>query len=997
MPTPIWSSPETTSVNRLPMLNIAHLMSISLDGQWNFQLLDRADQDPSKRWQSITVPGLWTMVDGEQPFGDKPIYTNTQMPFDQLPPSVPLDNPTGVYEREFSLPSSWKNKRVVLSIGGFESLAILTINGREVGVAKDSRLASEFDITDFITNGSNRVQIRVIKWSDSTFIEDQDQWWHGGITRSVKLFATEYVFIERLYATPGLEKNNKVGTLNIRAHINSINEEEIAGYRLKVKVIGVKGAEASATVTNQKAPNWTQKSATEKQAGDDFFLGTYWDGNMPKDKYQAYLATEPIIPGPLELNIKVPSASPWSAESPSLYDVEYQLIDPSGQVIEVTTQRIGFRSVEIKGCDLRVNGARVMIYGINRHDFNRRSGRVLSRELMRQDLLELKRWNFNAIRTSHYPNDPAFLDLCDELGFYVVGEANIESHAFQNTLCDDQKYLNAWVDRVARMIQRDIHHASVILWSLGNESGSGINHRAAAAYARSFDPTRPLHYEGAIRGNWTTGHDITDVVVPMYPDISAIISYAKSKKADRPLIMCEYSHAMGNSNGTLSEYWQAIHSLPTLQGGFIWEMWDHGLDQRLEDGSIRSAYGGDFGEAKHDGNFCCDGMFFPDRSPKPALSEFKYIASPIEIKAKNLKSGRFEIFNKNFFVNLSDYKLKYEVTVNGKASSSGEVKLGLVKPRQSKPFTLPAQVLKGDGSVGERFINFSLTLASSKPWAHIGHEVTWEQIALVSKPLPKIKSAKSKMQYVNSQGQIQVPFGQIAPALTLWRAPTDNDLIGHISQRWDEWGVRKLELESSKVLRTGTNTKITNLWRAQGGAAIKHIQLVESVDSGFRVSETVTLPKELNDLARVGINFEVDGALNNFTYFGIGPNETAPDRKIGKVHRYSSTVDQQYVPYVKPQENGGHIGMRWFSLTNQSGHGLYFQLDKPRMVTVTPIRSEDLANATHNVFVNPSGNTVITIDGAHRGIGTASCGPDTLAKYLIKPGTYKWSWSVVTF
>ena len=972
-------------------------MSISLDGQWNFQLLDRADQEPSKRWQSITVPGLWTMVDGEQPFGDKPIYTNTQMPFDQLPPSVPLDNPTGIYEREFSLPSSWKNKRVVLSIGGFESLAILTINGREVGVAKDSRLASEFDITDFITNGSNRVQIRVIKWSDSTFIEDQDQWWHGGITRSVKLFATEYVFIERLYATPGLEKNNKVGTLNIRAHINSINEEEIAGYRLKVKVIGVKGAEASATVTNQKAPNWTQKSATEKQAGDDFFLGTYWDGNMPKDKYQAYLATEPIIPGPLELNIKVPSASPWSAESPSLYDVEYQLIDPSGQVIEVTTQRIGFRSVEIKGCDLRVNGARVMIYGINRHDFNRRSGRVLSRELMRQDLLELKRWNFNAIRTSHYPNDPAFLDLCDELGFYVVGEANIESHAFQNTLCDDQKYLNAWVDRVARMIQRDIHHASVILWSLGNESGSGINHRAAAAYARSFDPTRPLHYEGAIRGNWTTGHDITDVVVPMYPDISAIISYAKSKKADRPLIMCEYSHAMGNSNGTLSEYWQAIHSLPALQGGFIWEMWDHGLDQRLEDGSIRSAYGGDFGEAKHDGNFCCDGMFFPDRSPKPALSEFKYIASPIEIKAKNFKSGRFEIFNKNFFVNLSDYKLKYEVTVNGKASSSGEVKLGLVKPRQSKPFTLPAQVLKGDGSVGERFINFSLTLASSKPWAHIGHEVTWEQIALVSKPLPKIKSAKSKMQYVNSQGQIQVPFGQIAPALTLWRAPTDNDLIGHISQRWDEWGVRKLELESSKVVRTSTNTKITNLWRSQSGVAIKHIQLVESVDSGFRVSETVTLPKELNDLARVGINFEVDGALNNFTYFGIGPNETAPDRKIGKVHRYSSTVEQQYVPYVKPQENGGHIGMRWFSLTNQSGHGLYFQLDKPRMVTVTPMRSEDLANATHNVFVNPCGNTVITIDGAHRGIGTASCGPDTLAKYLIKPGTYKWSWSVVTF
>ena len=997
MPTPIWMSPETTSVNRLPMLNIGHLMSISLDGNWNFQLLDRADQEPSKRWQSIPVPGLWTMINGEQPFGDKPIYTNVQMPFDHLPPTVPTDNPTGIYEREFSLSSSWKSKRVVLSIGGFESVAILYINGEEVGVAKDSRLASEFDITSFLRSGSNKVRIKVIKWSDSTFIEDQDQWWHGGITRSVKLFATEDVFIERLYTTAGLDKNNKVGTLKIRAHINSINEADITGYRLKVKVIGIKSAEASATVINRKAPNWTEKSAAEKKAGDDFFHATYWDGNMPKAAYEAYLATEPIIPGPLEMDIKVSPILPWSAESPTLYDVEYQLIDPSGQVIELTTQKIGFRSVEIKGKDLLVNGQRVMIYGINRHDFNPQSGRVLSRELIRQDLLELKRWNFNAIRTSHYPNDPAFLDLCDELGFYVIGEANIESHAFQNTLCDDQKYLNAWVDRVARMIQRDIHHCSVILWSLGNESGSGINHRAAAAYARSFDSSRPLHYEGAIRGNWSIGHDVTDVVAPMYPSIAAITSYAKSKKADRPLIMCEYSHAMGNSNGTLAEYWQAIETLPALQGGFIWEMWDHGLNQRLDDGSIRSAYGGDYGEIKHDGTFVCDGMFFPDRSPKPALHEFKYIASPIRITAKNLKSGKFEIFNKNFFINLSDMLLRYEVSVNGKVSSSGSVKLGLVKPRQSKLFTLPAQVLKSDGSVGERFINFSLTLAVSRPWAHVGHEVAWQQIALASKPLPKIKSSKKKVQYVNSEGVIQVPFAQVAPALTLWRAPTDNDLIGHIAEKWERWGVRDLSLKSSKVTRSDANVKIANLWQSEAGILIKHLQLLEPIDSGFRVSETVILPKVLDDLARVGINFEVDGALNNFTYFGVGPSESAPDRSIGKVHRYNSTVASQYTGYIKPQENGGHVGMRWFSLTNQSGHGLYFQLDKPRMVTVTEMRSKDLASATHNVFVKPSGNTVITIDGAHRGVGTASCGPDTLAKYLIKPGTYKWSWSVVTF
>ncbi len=994
---PVWISPETTSVNRLPMLNIGHLMSISLDGDWNFQLLDRPDQEPSKRWQSIPVPGLWTMINGQQPFGDKPIYTNVQMPFPQLPPAVPAENPTGVYEREFSLPSSWKNKRVVLSIGGFESVAILSINGKEVGVAKDSRLASEFDITDYLNGGSNRVQIKVVKWSDATFIEDQDQWWHGGITRSVKLFATEYVFIERLYATPGLEKNNKVGTLRVRAHINSINEADISNYKLRVKVQGVKNAEATATVINRKAPQWTEKSAAERQAGEDFFLGTYWDGNMPKANYEAYLATEPEIPGPLDFEIRVPGISPWSAESPSLYDVEYELIDPNGQVIEVTSQKIGFRRVEVVGNELLVNGAPVIIYGINRHDFNRQTGRVLTRDLMRQDLLELKRWNFNAVRTSHYPNDPAFLDLCDELGFYVVGEANIESHAFQVTLCDDQKYLNAWVDRVARMVQRDIHHSSVILWSLGNESGAGLNHRAAASYARFFDPSRPLHYEGAIRGNWTHNYDLTDVVCPMYPNISAIVSYAKSKKADRPLIMCEYTHAMGNSNGTLAEYWEAIENYKGLQGGFIWEMWDHGLDQTLEDGTVRSAYGGDYGETKHDGNFVCDGMFFPDRSPKPALQEFKYLAAPVKITAKSLKTGKFEIFNKNFFVDLRNFKLRYEVTVNGKTTVSGDVKLPAVKPRNKAVFGLPASALKVDATPGDRFVNFSLVLASSTPWSHIGHEVAWYQIALPSKPLPRAKLAKQPASFVNEEGSIILPFGEVAPRLNLWRAPTDNDAIGRISEKWDEWGLRNLHRESSKVTKRGAVTRIDHLWKTSTGITIKHKQTVESVESGLRVTDEITLPKILNDVARVGINFELNGGLDQYTYFGTGPAETMPDRSIGKVHRWSSTVAQQYVPYVKPQENGGHMGVRWFTLTNQTNHGLYIQLDKPRMVTVTPMRSADIADATHNVFLQPCGNTVVSIDAVQRGVGTASCGPDTLPKYKIKPGIHKLTWTVITF
>jgi beta-galactosidase len=483
----------------------------------------------------------------------------------------------------------------------------------------------------------------------------------------------------------------------------------------------------------------------------------------------------------------------------------------------------------------------------------------------------------------------------------------------------------------------------------------------------------------------------------MYPNISAIISYAKSKKATRPLIMCEYSHAMGNSNGTIAEYWDAVHSLKGLQGGFIWEMWDHGLNQRLEDGTIRSAYGGDYGEIKHDGNFVCDGMFFPDRSPKPALQEFKYIAAPVKISAKNLKTGRFEIFNKQFFNDLREFKLRYEITVNGKVVLTGDAKLPVVKARKSAIFTIPVKSLKAGDGVGERFINFNLESSVSKPWSHMGTEVSWSQFALPSKPLPKAKPAKEGRNYVTQDGVILLPSSEVAPKLTLWRAPTDNDLIGHIAEKWDNWGLRELARSIVQVTHKGATTRITTTWRTGAGVTLKHQQVVESVVDGIRVTETVTLPKQLDDVARIGINFELSGDLDQLVYFGTGPSETMPDRAIGKIQRWSSSVAEQYVPYIKPQENGGHVGVRWFSISNRTNHGLYFQLDKPRMVTVTPYRSTDLADATHNVFVNKSGNTIVTIDAAHRGVGTASCGPDTLDKYRIKPGLYKWSWTALTF
>ena len=979
------------------MLNIEHFEQISLDGTWRFQLLHSPTEKLGKRWASITVPGLWTMQEPSDVFFDKPIYTNTQMPFEEHPPFVPAENPTGIYERDFDVPKSWNGKRIVLQVGGYESVALVYINGQEVGLTKDSRLAAEFDVTQFVQSGNNVLRIDVVKWSDATFIEDQDQWWHGGITRSIKLFATNKVFIERFKSVAGLEKDGTTGTLSIEADLGSLDNLSTDGYTLRASITElpkVKVANLSQTVKNFSSPKWTERDADLKKRSDDYFHGKYWDGKLPADAKAAIMENEPWPHGKVILETRIPKVNPWSAEVPNLYTLHIELIDPNGAVIEVSQQRIGFRSILIKGQDFLVNGQPVIFYGINRHDFNRFTGRALTRDDMRQDLLELKRWNFNAVRTSHYPNDAAFLDLCDELGFYVIGEANIESHAFISSICNDTKYLTAFVDRVGRMVQRDIHHPSVVMWSLGNESGAGTNHEAAAAYARSFDPSRPLHYEGGIRGNWMGSHSLTDVIAPMYPTINAIKEYAKSPKADRPLIMCEYSHAMGNSNGTLAEYWEVIESTRGLQGGFIWEMWDHGPVQTMADGSKRNAYGGDYGETKHDGNFCCDGMVFPDRTAKPALHEFKALAAPAVITGVKPATGQFKIFNKNFFKDLSEYQLQWSITCDGVIQDGGVVKLPKVAPRKSVNFKVSSKKLAKGTARGERFITFSLVCVATTPWALPMSEVGWSQIALPSTALTPAKKVREIGDVVDEHGQIILPYGIVAPSVSLWRAPTDNDRIGHIASKWERYGIREISRTDCVVRQTATSIKVANTWETSTGVSFKHTQLITPVVGGFSVKESVTIPKAFDDLARVGTLFELDGSLSDLVYFGTGSHESYPDRKIGRIARYVSTVAAQYTPYVRPQENGGHAAVRWFEVTDAAGNGLRFAMGKPAQVSVTPNRDGELADATHDVEVKACGNTVVHIDTAHRGVGTASCGPDTLDKYIINTGVHTWEWTV---
>jgi beta-galactosidase len=959
-----WSSPETSSVNRLPMLNIEHIEKISLDGTWRFQLLKNPEAPLAKKWSEIPVPGLWTMQPKSTVFFDQPIYTNIKMPFTEVPPNVPAINPTGVYERQFEIPTLWERKRIVLVIGGAESMAVIYVNGKEVGMSKDSRLAAEFDVTSFVHVGRNTVRILVPKWSDATYLEDQDHWWHGGITRSIKIYATAEVFIGKLHTTAGFDVKSKVGTLKIDVGISATNLATVVGYSFRSHIAECEGT-----------PGSTFARTISDARGGDFHFES-----------------------------RVAGIQPWSAEEPRLYTLVHELVDPQGVVVEMTSQIIGFRDVRISRNQFLVNGQPVMFYGINRHDFNRKTGRVVSREDMREDLLEMKRWNFNAVRTSHYPNHPAFYDLCDELGFYVIDEANIESHAFIDELCNDSRYLGAFVERVGRMIQRDIHHPSIVMWSLGNESGVGTNHFAAAAYARAFDPSRPIHYEGAIRSDWNQGHTLTDVISPMYPELSELVSFAKSGKADRPIILSEYSHAMGNSNGTLADYWNAFEHVDGLQGGFIWEFWDHGLDQQMPDASVRSAYGGDFGETIHDGNFCCDGMVFPDRTPKPAMREFKQIACPISITAKQLKTGRFDIYNKQFFRDLSDFDIYWTITRDGENVESGQVAIPKIGPRKHGSFTIsPTSLNKIDGR-GERFINFTIRRKSGTAWALSGSEIGWAQVALPSRALksqPKPAAAPKTEKLntgavIDTAGLIYLPYLRVAPSLSLWRAPTDNDRLGGVASNWKEWGIQDLTRTDCVITATTKHVKLVNTWETPSGIKINHIQIVTPLAEGISISETVTLPKTLSDVARVGTVFELSGTLDTMKWFGVGPQETYPDRAIGLVHRWTSSVENQHVPYIRPQENGGHVGVRWFELREGDGPGVRIELSEPAQVSVSPYRDVMLAQATHNEDLIPSGNTVVHIDVAHRGLGTASCGPDTLEKYKVAPGKYMWEWRVLS-
>lgn len=955
----LWESPETTAVNRAPVMPFLPAQQHAFDGEWRFQLLDSPRGDIGDTWSSTSVPSLWTM----QGTTDRPQYTNVQMPFDELPPLVPAKNPTGVYERDVMLPAAWEGRRSVLRVGGFENFLQVYINDEFVGMAKDGRLAADFDVTEHLRAGENRIRLMVSKWSDATFIEDQDQWWHGGLSRSVLLYSTPHTHVDRLHLTPDLSDGS--GVLRLRATIAGLHARSTAhALRLRIPELQF---DATVGTTARTEQVYTED---EQRIAYAWFTSEFADAGAPPELLSLQARMEPKITGTAEAVFALPDAEPWSAERPRLYGVIIDHLGSDGAVLETFELQVGFRSTQVVGRELLVNGQPVTIYGVNRHDFHPSTGRVLSRDDIRADLVELKRWNVNAIRTSHYPNDPALLDLADELGFYVIDEANIEAHAYMHSLCDDPRYLGAFVDRVSRMVQRDLHHASVILWSLGNESGYGANHDAAAAWVRRFDPTRPLHYEGAIRGGWTQGHHASDVVCPMYPSIDAIVRHATSGRQDRPLIMCEYSHAMGNSNGTLREYWDAIDTHPGLQGGFIWEMWDHGLVQAQPDGSWRYAYGGDFGEDRHDGNFCCDGLFFPDRTAKPAMHEFKQIASPLRITADD---GGYIVQNRQWFRDASDYLLHWTATNSDGTSTEGELVLPAVPPRDHARISLPTAAL----------LTVSIRRVHGTAWSPAMAEVGWAQFV----------GAEPAATTVPAQSFDAEQLDRLA-GISLWRAPTDNDRISGLAERWERWGIQQLREDSRQVSTTDATFVVERVLTTSAGITLNHTRTITQSVDGTVVREQLELPSTLDDVARVGTLLQLP-PVSAVTWFGAGPYETYPDRCIAQLGTWTASLAELHTDYIRPQENGARTAVRWAELDTADAR-LRIVNAQPAQMSFSRYSDAQLAAATHNVELVPEPVTHVHIDAVHRGVGTASCGPDTLAQYRIAPGTYTWSWTIGT-
>lgn len=990
-----------------------------LNGDWKFHWVGRPADRPrdffrsdfdDSGWETIPVPSCWET----RGYGI-PIYTNVAYPFPADPPRIPHEyNPIGSYRTEFVIPDSWSGRRIFIRFGGVYSAFYVWVNGAKIGYSQESKTPAEFDLTPFLEPGSNLLAVEVYRWSDGSYLEDQDMFRFGGIFRDVYLTAEPEVFLRDFFARCDLDANYRDADLRLTAHIKNSSQEISPLLVLKTHLYDPHGR-----------PVRLQTISADPAARIP-------SGRSVGGRGLPVSPLGPVPPGEeksLDLKARIRNPLKWTAETPNLYRLVLALEDGAGRAVDVRSCDFGFREVELKGGRLLINGRAVKLRGVNRHEHDPDHGRTLSAERMVQDVELIKRHNINAVRTSHYPNDPLWYELCDRYGIYLIDEANIESHGMgygAQSLGHAPEWKEAHLDRVRRMVERDKNHPSILIWSLGNEAGPGENFLASSALVRKLDPTRPIHYERM--------NEAADMDSVMYPSVEALRK-AAGENPGRPFFICEYAHAMGNACGNLEEYWEVIDSSPRIIGACVWDWVDQALRKTSDeppgpDGKKQwfYAYGGDFDDTPNDGNFCCNGLVLPDRQVTPKLLEVKKVYQPVAVAPVDLASGTIRVKNKLAFVNLDRYDGFWTLAEDGRAAAEGSFGPLDVRPGGSAVVRLPLKPFPKKAGA-EYFLRVSFHERAKTPYAEAGHEVAWEQMAVPGaspaerKPvsaserpplslteagdLVEVKGRDFQAVFNRTAGTLLSldygPLRVIAPAedaangprLNVFRAPTDNDVW--MAKKWGDSGLSRLRrtvrfFEARRVDESTVRVETVVDHVGFKGSGLRHACIWTAGGDGSLLLENVFSPiGSLPPLYKLGLVMTVSGGLENMAWFGRGPGESYPDRKSScDVGLWSGSVSGQFTEYVRPQENGNKEDVRWAALTDGRGAGLMVVGLDRLSVTASHFTAEDLDGSRHKnrqprrfSRLIPRQDIVLCLDQAQMGLGGASCGPPPLEAYTL--------------
>lgn len=975
----------------------------SLNGTWKFNLVSKPADRPKDffkddykagSWDDIKVPANWE-VEGY----DYPIYTNVEYPHERTPPVIQDHyNPVGSYKRTFTIPDSWIGKNVILHFGGVSSAMFVWVNAQQVGYSEDSKTPAEFNITPHLRDGENTLAVQVFRWSDASYLEDQDFWRLSGITRNVYLKAQNPVHIRDFRVSSPLINNYQDGDFKLMLELANSSDEPVPVS------VDVKLTQASDIVADLKIK-------LELSPGrDQAIFGQVIDQIMP-----------------------------WTAETPNLYELIVELKDGDGNNIEAFRQDVGFRTVEFINNQLHINGQYVYLKGVNLHEHHDVTGHVVDEETMIKDIKTMKMHNINAVRTSHYPQPERWYELCNKYGLYLVDEANIESHGMgygEESLAKDTSWMGAHMYRTINMFERDKNQPSIIIWSLGNEAGNGPNFHATYDYLKEIDSSRPVQYE-------RSGLDYnTDIFCPMYMRIPSMVKYAESNP-ERPLIQCEYAHAMGNSVGNLQDYWDVIEKYDALQGGFIWDWVDQGLLTKNENGEEFWAYGGDFGpeDVPSDGNFCNNGLVNPDRRVKPHLLEVKKVYQYIGFDAINLAIGKISIENKYAFIPLTGFEFMWEVQEEGEIVQQGSLAKLDLKPGEKKEISLEFDFQKEPGK--EYFLNMYAKTTKGENLVPKGYIIAKEQFELPNAGIVANQLApRTKLKFENSSDKITVKGTSFSVVFSkedgsleqivvdgkemllqelipdFWRAPIDNDFGNDLHKRsgiWRKAGERKSDVKV-KVKRQKTHIEISAdmMLNDQEGSPIANYSSVYAVYDNGEIKVTNTFLKtdaRLPEIVRMGMNLQMPRKYDQMTWFGRGPHESYWDRKTSAfVGKYAGSVAEQFWAYLRPQENGNKTDVRWVSITNMAGQGLMF-IGQPLInATASHVIMEDLesperTDGRHMEGARPVRRhindvkfrdlTSINIDYKQMGVGgDDSWGAVTHPEYRLTEDSYQYSFII---